>query len=154
MDYIKTYVECECGYLIENIYFGADKSIPSVYYYPALRETCSELIQVNTKDNLILCSKCKSNRIKYYGSPELLGDILEPDFESDDFALSCSVDEVLYPKWNIDDMKREYINAHVQRIARSPSLIYYHYNYCPSCRRFKLTLYPLENPNDQKLIFQ
>ena len=150
MGFIKTYVECDCGYLIEDINFGTDDNCPSVYYYPALCETCGELIAINTKDTPALCSKCKSNKIKYYGSPELLGEIIEPDFESEDFVLARSVYEVIYPDWNIDDMKSAYKNEHIQRIANSPSLIYSHFNYCPACSQFKLTFYPFDTRNDQK----
>jgi hypothetical protein len=155
MNYFKTSVNCQCGFQAEDLILGTEADHQrDAYLYPALCQICHAMTPVNLKELPVMCSTCKSTKIKYYGSPELLGDIIMPDFESEDFALACSSYEALYPQWGVEDIKREYINEHILQIATAPSLIYSHYNYCPKCGEFKLTFNHLNTRNKHRLVFQ
>ena len=72
---------CDCGYRAENVQFGCTMIMmaKNIDYSPAFCSTCGELNGVNILDKPVTCSKCFSSDIKLYGTPEMIGEIIEPD---------------------------------------------------------------------------
>jgi hypothetical protein len=139
MQFIRTFVRCECNYSVEYLYLGADDNYPTVYNYPAVCHTCFEVVAVNTKKCPVLCPICNLNTVKYYGTLDLLGEIVEFEFEHIDDELSIIT-------------KCEAMEEYLSNLVNSPGLIYSHYNYCPKCLQFRLQFHEIYNSNKQNLI--
>jgi hypothetical protein len=142
---------CECGYHVENIQYGCTMIMmaKNIDYFPAVCSTCGELNGVNILDKPITCSKCFSIDIKLYGTPEMIGDIIEVDVSSERFhrchevwneALEMMVmkDGKAFIPLDVEQYRQEVIERHNERIQDSENPIFINLNYCPDCKQYKL----------------
>jgi hypothetical protein len=147
--------ECYCGYSTEEMPFGTSSSIAETkFYYPILCKTCGELFCTNIKDLPPLCLKCYSSNISLYGTPEMKGELIEIDVNSDDFKeyyniantfheLECEDNGEPYYPLEIESCKKEYVKERIQYRKEAPSPIFTHYNYCPGCTENRLEFFYL-----------
>ncbi|MEN8690270.1 MAG: hypothetical protein AB1Z20_09205 [Desulfobacterales bacterium] len=142
---------CECGYHVENIQYGCTMILmaKNIDYFPAFCSTCGELNGVNILDKPVTCSKCFSTDIKMYSTPEMLGDIIEPDVSSERFhrchevwnetlEMMAQKDGKAFVPVDVDQYRQEVIERHNERIRDAENPIFIHFNYCPECEQYRL----------------
>jgi hypothetical protein len=121
----------------------------NIDYFPAFCSTCGELNGVNILDKPVTCSKCFSTDIKMYSTPEMLGDIIEPDVSSERFhrchevwnetlEMMAQKDGKAFVPVDIDQYRQEVIERHNERIRDAENPIFIHFNYCPECEQYRL----------------
>ena len=142
---------CKCGFEIKGISYGCTMIMcaKGINYFPALCNTCGEINGVNEKEKPITCSKCFSTDIRLYGGPSMLGSIVEADVDSKHFyrcyelwiesleMMAKSEGEPFVPI-SIDEYRVGFIERHNESIQNAENPIFSHYNYCPSCKDFRL----------------
>jgi Zn finger protein HypA/HybF involved in hydrogenase expression len=105
---------CECGYQASFLIGGGMMNFMTVCNFPALCNSCQEIVQVNLLSERKLCPKCKDSQVIPYDDKKLVGKLGKNEIVS----------------WNMEEQ--------LGRVLRLTDGIYL----CPSCEEYKLRFEP------------